>query len=116
MHQACKLGHDIDTSPPSQHGTRSQWCKLCAHSCMAHTLCAAVGVVVASHPPCGNVLGVGLFGVDATARPKVCQLEAIIHDEDVLGLDVAVEDAVPAVPHDNNINSPRMSDCDDIRG
>mmetsp|Transcript_28098 Transcript_28098/g.69182 ORF Transcript_28098/g.69182 Transcript_28098/m.69182 type:complete len:286 (-) Transcript_28098:170-1027(-) len=45
-------------------------------------------------PPRGDVLRVGLLAVDAAATPKVCQLQAVVHDEDVLGLDVAVEDPV----------------------
>jgi hypothetical protein len=35
-----------------------------------------------------------LLGVDASAAAKVCQLKSVVHDEDVLRLDVAVEDAV----------------------
>jgi hypothetical protein len=41
-----------------------------------------------------DVLGARLLGVDAAARPKVGELERVVRQQDVLGLDVAVEDAV----------------------
>eukprot|EP00967_Tisochrysis_lutea_P006869 scaffold8222_cov21-Tisochrysis_lutea.AAC.1 len=44
--------------------------------------------------PRGDVLSIGLLGVNAPAAAKVCQLQAVVHDENILGLDVPVEDAV----------------------
>lgn len=45
-------------------------------------------------PPCGDVLGVRLLGVDAAARTKVGHLEGLVRDKDIFRLDIAVEDAV----------------------
>ena len=47
-----------------------------------------------SVPTRGDVLCVRLLGVDAAARPEVGELDVVLHEQDVLGLDVAVEDAV----------------------
>ena len=44
-------------------------------------------------PPRGDELRVRLFGVDPAAAPEVRQLEAVVHDEDVLRLDIPVEDS-----------------------
>ena len=43
-----------------------------------------------SVPPGGDVLSVWLLGVDATAATKVCQLQTLINDQDVLRLDIPV--------------------------
>mmetsp|Transcript_100 Transcript_100/g.273 ORF Transcript_100/g.273 Transcript_100/m.273 type:complete len:315 (-) Transcript_100:409-1353(-) len=45
-------------------------------------------------PPGGYVLRVGLLGVDAAAGAKVRKLELVLHEENILGLDVSMEDAV----------------------
>ena len=45
-------------------------------------------------PAGGDVLCVGLLAEDAAARAKVRELEVVVHDENVLGFDVPVEDAV----------------------
>ena len=42
-------------------------------------------------PPGGDVLCVGLLGVDPSAAAKVCQFEALIYDQDVLRLDVSAD-------------------------
>ncbi len=47
-----------------------------------------------SVPPGGDVLREGLFLTDAPTTAEVGQLDHLVRDEDVLGLDVAVEDAV----------------------
>lgn len=41
-----------------------------------------------SVPAGGNVLGVGLLGVDASTAAKVRQLQTLIYDQDVFRLDV----------------------------
>lgn len=43
-----------------------------------------------SVPAGGDVLRIGLLGVDAPTAAKVCQLQALINDEDVFWLDVPV--------------------------
>mmetsp|Transcript_10 Transcript_10/g.40 ORF Transcript_10/g.40 Transcript_10/m.40 type:complete len:325 (+) Transcript_10:328-1302(+) len=48
-----------------------------------------------SVPPRGDVLRVRLLAVNPPARPKVREFQLVVHDQDVLGLDVAVEDPVP---------------------
>jgi hypothetical protein len=45
-------------------------------------------------PSGGDVLGVRLFAVDATARTEVSKLDLIVHQQDVLWLDISVEYAV----------------------
>ena len=57
-----------------------------------------------SVPARGNVLRVGLLGVDATAAAKVCQLETLIYDQDVLRLDVP---AACKQLKANEINTPQ---------
>ena len=46
-------------------------------------------------PPCGDVLSVWLFRVDASARSKVGQLHMVLAQQNILRLDVPMEDAVP---------------------
>lgn len=43
-----------------------------------------------SVPSSGDVLSVGLLGVDAPAAAKICQLKALINDQNVFWLDVPV--------------------------
>ena len=45
-------------------------------------------------PPRGNVLRVRLFAVNAAARPKIRQLQFVVHNQDVFRLDVPVENTV----------------------
>lgn len=47
-----------------------------------------------SVPPRGDVLGVGLLGVDASARPEVGQLDLVLHQQNVFWLDISMENAV----------------------
>ncbi len=42
-------------------------------------------------PPGGDVLCVGLLGVNPSAAAKVCQLEALIYNQDILRLDVSAD-------------------------
>ena len=45
-------------------------------------------------PPGGDVLGVGLLGVDAATRSEVSQLHLVLHQQNVLWLDIPMENAV----------------------
>jgi len=47
-----------------------------------------------SVPPGGDVFGVRLFRVDASAGPEIGQLHDVILEQDVLWLDISVKDAV----------------------
>lgn len=46
-------------------------------------------------PSSGDVFSVGLFAVDASAAAEVGELQAVIHNQNVLRFYIAVENAVP---------------------
>ena len=47
-----------------------------------------------SVPPCRNILGLWLFGVNSTARSEVCQLNMVLTKEDIFRFNVSVKDAI----------------------